>query len=846
MLCIAQMGMAQEDDNLTRIWGTVNDATTGEPLPYVNISFQGTTIGTVSDINGKFYLESYEATDTLKISFIGFDPTYYAVKKGQTQTISIALKESSVQLENITISSKKLRYRNKDNPAVSIIKLILRNRDHNRPEALDYFEYDKYEKVEFDLNNITEEFRKKRALKNFQLIFDYVDTSEVNGKTYLPIFLRETSSKVYYRQSPQKSVEYRLAEKMTGFEDYFDSRGVSQLIDKMYQDIDIYDNNVNVLTQKFVSPISNIGPITYKYYIDDTVSIEGSKYYKVAFQPRNPNDLAFVGNMLVTTDSAYAVKNISMRITERTNLNYVEDLFIDQEFEKNQFGTYDLIKDKISIDFNLLDPNGLGLFGKRTVSYRNLVYNQPRDDKTYKSVNNLVISEDATEKGEEYWEEARHMDLSRSEQGVFNMIEEVKELPAFKRFMDLLTFILVGYIDLGKVEIGPVGSFFSWNEVEGFRGRFGGKTTRRASEKYELAAHVAYGSFDQAWKYSGQVTRYFSHSPLHAVRLTYENEIENPGQQLQFANEDNFLLSIRRGVNNKRFYYERAEAEYMREVGGGVSFIVGGKMKDLMPGGILSFLPGENVREEYTTPEEREQQRINVLESNLTLRFAPNEQYYEGESSRTQIYNKHPIFTVKYDKSYEDFLGTDYGYDKLSFGVFKRTFVPPIGFFDLEIEARKLWGQVPYPLLHIPTANQTYSYMLRAYNLMNYLEFVSDEYVSVQYAHYFNGFFMNKIPVLKRMKLRSIITFKGLLGNLTTLNDPSQEANNNLPDLPAIEKNDIITPVTFPLDHYIETSIGIGNIINIFRIDLVKRWTQLDRPDVASGYSIRARLKIEF
>ena len=840
MVLFGNLLSAQE---LTRIWGSVNDASTGDPLPYVNVSYPGTTIGTVSDINGKFYLETYEATDSLKISFIGYDPYFYKVEKGQTQNINVNLQEASTQLENITISGKKLRYRNKGNPAVSIIKLILAHRDQNRPEALDYFEYDKYEKVEFDLNNINDEFREKRALKNFQLIFDYVDTSEVNGKTYLPIFLRETSSRVYYRQNPQKTVEYRSGEKMTGFEDYFDNRGVSQLLDKMYQDINIYDNNISVLTQKFVSPISTIGPITYKYYIDDTVSIANEKFFKVAFQPRNENDLAFVGNMLVTTDSSYAVKNISMRITEKTNINYVEDLFIDQDFEKNQFGTYDLVNDKISIDFNLLNKNGIGVFGKRTVSYRDLTYNQPRESSVYKSVNGLIVEENAEEQGEDFWAEARHSELSRSEQGVFTMIEEVKALPAFKRLMDLLTFILVGYIDLGTVEIGPVGTFFSWNEVEGFRGRFGGKTTRRASEKYEVAAHFAYGSFDQAYKYSGQVTKYFTRTPRNAVRLTYENEIENPGTSLQFANQDNFLLSIRRGVNDKRFYYERAEAEYLREVGGGFSFVVGAKMKDLMPGGILSFEPGENIRQEHTTQEERDAQRINVLESNFTVRFAPNEQYYDGESSRTQIYNKHPIFTLKYDKSYEDFLSTDYGYDKLSFGVFKRTFVPPLGFFDLELEARKIWGQVPYPLLNIPAANQTYSYMLRAYNLMNYLEYVSDEYFSVQYAHYFNGFFLNKIPVLKRMKLRSILTFKGLFGNLTQLNNPELELNNNLPALPS---NADGSPATFALDRYIETSIGIGNIINIFRIDLVKRWTQLDRPDVASGYSIRARLKIEF
>jgi hypothetical protein len=334
--------------------------------------------------------------------------------------------------------------------------------------------------------------------------------------------------------------------------------------------------------------------------------------------------------------------------------------------------------------------------------------------------------------------------------------------------------------------------------------------------------------------------------PGNVIRLTYEREIQNPGENLQFGNEDNFLLSIRRGVNDKRFYYRKAEAEYLRGLGNGVSLILGVQDKELEPAGLLSFLPGENLRSnfsDYISRSEREDQRINTFESNITLRFAPNEQYYQGAASRTQIINKHPIFTVKYDKAVEGLLDTDYGYDKLSLGVFKRTYVPPLGYFDTEIEARKLWGQVPYPLLNLPMANQTYSYQIRGYNLMSFLEFVSDEYVSVQYAHYFNGFFMNKIPLIKQLKWRSLITFKGLFGQLSDINDPSLAENSILPDLPS---NPDGTQATFPLTGYIETSVGISNIFKFFRVDLVRRWTQLDNPEAPEGFHFRMRAKVEF
>ncbi len=829
--------------NLTRIYGTVLDATTGEPLPFVNISFEGTTIGTVSSSEGKFYIETEEATPNLKASFIGFEPKLTPIKIGESQRITIKLEETSVQLEDVVVKGEKLRYRNKGNPAVLLIKKILEHRESNRTESLDFLEYDKYEKVEFDFNNITEKFRQKKIMKNFQLVFDYVDTSEVNGKTYLPIFIRETSSKVYYRKEPQKEIEYRKGQKMTGFHDYLNNQGISMLIDKMYQEVDIYDNTINVLTQKFVSPISGLAPSTYKYYIADTLEIEGEKLFKLSFQPRNENSLAFVGNLFVTTDSTYAVKQVSMRISEKINLNYVNDLFIDQEFEKTESGSYIIKVDKISIDFDL--PGKLDMYGKRTVSFKDRKYNVPRPDSIYSNLQNLVEEPDANKKGEEFWEKARHMELSRSEKGVYEMVEEVKELPAFKRMMDILFLVTVGYKDFGPVSLGPVNTFYSWNDVEGFRVRLGGQTNDKFSEKFQIKAYGAYGFKDKEWKYSSEFFYFRNKNPLDAFKLTYQKEIRNPGEELMFVQEDNFLLSFKRGVNNKQIYNERVQFEYMKELKHGISYTVGVKKLDMRPGGILSFSPGTRPIEhelDFTPKAQRDAEVIRTSEVNLSLRIAPNEQYYEGIQFRVPIYNKHPVFTLKYDKGFKDVLNSPYSYDRFSLGIFKRTYVAPFGYFDTEVEGNKIWGQVPYPLLNIPRANQTYSYQIRSYNLMNFLEFVSDQFVSLQYAHYFNGYILNKVPLIKKLKWRSVITFKGLMGSVSDINDPTLYPN-TLPGYPVDPEGN---PVTSALDHYVETSIGIGNIFKIFRVDLVKRWTQLDQPGIASGYNIRGRFKIEF
>ena len=278
------------------------------------------------------------------------------------------------------------------------------------------------------------------------------------------------------------------------------------------------------------------------------------------------------------------------------------------------------------------------------------------------------------------------------------------------------------------------------------------------------------------------------------------------------------------------------ELSHFQDVSHGFSYTIGIKKVDLQPGGILTFLPGESSQgTEHITKYQRQQQTIETFETNLTLRFAPNEQYYNGPKYRVPIPNKHPVFTLNYDKGYKNVFGSDYSYDRVTARIFKRTYVSPLGYIDIDLDGSKLFGKVPYPLLNIPRANQTYSYQVRGYNLMQYLEFVSDAYAGLSYAHYFNGFFMNKIPLIKKLKWRSMITFKGLVGQISEENDPE-----NNEDLPDYSQN------TTALDHYIETSVGIGNIFSFLRLDLVKRWSQLDEPGVESGYALRARVKIEF
>jgi len=816
--------------------GTVVDAKTHEPLPFVNIVFVGKNIGTITDYKGEYSIQTQWASNQLQASFIGYKTQIREVSTEKTQVINFEIENESVMLEQVVVAAKRQRYRNKENPAVELIRKVIENKDSNRKEHLDFYEYDKYEKVEFDLNNITEKFRSKKMFRKFQFVFEYVDTSEINGKPYLPVFLKETISKVYYRKSPQSQKEYVAGTNMIGFHDYIDNEGVGFMIDNLYQDIDIYANNITLLTNQFISPISSISPMIYKFHIIDTVDVRGIKCIDLAFQPRNKADFAFMGHLFISDDGNYSVIKLDMRISEDINLNFVNDLQIIQEFEHINHQSWMLTRDELVIDFNL-GKKGAGMFGKKSVYYGNYTFNKPQPDTTYSGLENTIKTANHNKREEEFWETQRLTELTKQEENIFTMVDSIQNVPAFKRAMDIVMLLAAGYWNFGKIEVGPVNTFYSFNDVEGLRLRLGARTSDKFSKRFQLEGYLVYGFKDERFKYSASATwslnkRPIRENPRHSITAMYQVETNFPGMEMQFINEDNFLLSFKRGVADKILYYNMYKIEHYRDWGSGFSTILNFKNIVQEPGGSLYF-----DYDGYSLPD------INSSEISTVLRFAPNEKFYQGMSYRTPIITKQPIFQLSYTQGIKGLFGADFNFGKASLDVFKRIYLSPIGFVNVEVEAGKVLGSaVPFPLLYVHRANQTYSYQLRSYNLMNFLEFVSDEYVSLFAEQHFNGFFFNKIPLIKRLGWREIISFKGIYGGITDKNNPNK--TQGLMHFPTDEQG---KPTTFTLDKkpYIEVSAGIGNIFKLFRIDLVKRLTYLDNPNVTE-LGVRVRFKIDF
>jgi hypothetical protein len=831
----------------TKVKGVVIDAQTKEPLPFVNIAFVGKNIGITTDFKGKYNLDSKWASGKISASFMGYKLIEKPVEIGGNQTINFELEPKSIQVDEVTVVAKG-RYKNKENPAVALIKKVIANKDKNRPTGFDYYSYDKYEKLQLDLNNITEDFMNKKAFKKFGFMWNYVDTSAINGKPYLPLYLREKKSKVYYRKNPkgQKEIQYGL--KTVGFEDFMDEEGLNYFLEKIYQDIDIYENSILLMEKQFKSPVGNIATSVYKFFILDTVDIDNKPYIKLAFQPRNSADVAFRGDMFIALDSSYAIKKIKMGITRNANINFVSALEIDQDFGYTDEKGWQLERDQLTIDYNFLNQK-MGMYGKKTISYQDIKVNVPPPDSIVNWSSSFVSVIDPKAETDSFWVAERHEKLDDNEKGVYTMTKDLKELPAFKRAMNVMFLLISGYYSVGKFDIGPLYSLFSFNDVEGIRNRFSIRTNKKFSKKVALDAYVAYGwkdkNISRRFKGGFAATYFFSQRPYHQIDVEWQRDIRAPGASIRIATFDNVFVSFRRGIADLMLYHDTYRVKWTKEWNGSAIGVDLEHMRNV-PAGALRFQPTDGSAE------------LNGINSNdvtAWVRYSPNVRYYEGRSRRIPIKNKYPIYTLSYTYSLGDnFLGAKYDHHKISANIFKRFYMNPIGFGDMDISGGYIVGEVPFPLLFVHKGNQTFFFDPSAFNMMNLFEFVSDKYVSIFYDHHFNGAILNNIPLFKKLKWRTTLGLRAVYGGVSKSNNPNNDVNSDrIFEFPTRTVDAEQKTVTYTLDKgpYMEVSFGIENIFKLISIDVVKRLTHLDNPGVSKlggleGWGVRTRFAVRF
>ncbi|MDD2491751.1 MAG: DUF5686 family protein [Bacteroidales bacterium] len=740
----------------------------------------------------------------------------------------------TIEIDELVVRGGRVKYRNKGNPAVELIDSVVAYKERNRSTNFSSLKYQKYEKIVFSFTNVSERIQSMKLLNKFRFIFDNMDTTRSPGRAVLPMYIRERLSDFAYDGDSKIANEIVRGERMVTFEEHMDEQGLGEWLNYLYEEVDLYENNILFLTNKFISPISPSAPTFYRYYITDTTTSDNERCTRLFFTPRNKTDFLFQGYLYITMDGTYAVKRAEIEVNKNINLNWIKESRIVQEFKRTGEGGWILDKNETSIDLGY-NKSGLGIFGQRSVSYRDYTFNQPIP-RIYLAQHN-PRADSVFSKGEEFWSNNRHQELSKSEKGIYETSDSLKKMPTFRRIMNLTRIILASYHDFGKFELGPMSTFYSYNPTEGSRVRVGGMTTTDFSKRVNLDGHISYGFRDKQFKYKLGTTisltnRSIYEFPVRSLRFSIQKETKVPGVELYFVHEGSAYLSISRGIDDKLFYNKSIKAEYFHEFENHFSYKLGYNFTRQKPGGSLDF--GESSK-------------IDIGEVSLDLRYAPNEQFYQKRTFRTPIANKYPILQLNYTLG-NKILGGDFNYHFIRFNASKRFYPSVIGYTDAVFESGLVLGNLPFPLLEMHNANQSYIYQATTYNLMNFLEFVSDKYASLFVDHNFNGFLLNKIPLIKHLGLREIVTFKVLYGGLNDHNNPNIRQSSPAAEswLMPLPKDKDGNPATFTLDKgpYIEVSVGIGNIFKLLRVDLVRRVTYLDNPNITK-WGVRFRLKFD-
>ncbi len=797
----------------TKISGRVTDELTNEPIPFATLVFKGTTTGTNTDFDGKYLLVTDMPGDSIVCTLVGYKTVKMKVKKGQEQVINISLKASKVELQEVVIKAG-------ENPANIILRNIIKNKTLNDPSQLESYQYEVYNKLEFDLTNISEKMKGNKLLKPFAFVWDNIDSTETNSKPFLPFFISETISDVYFKNNPQNKKEIIKASKVSGLE----NASVTQFLGDMYQRVKIYDNFIDLFGKGFISPISDLGLVYYKYYLLDSTFINDQWCYKLKFKPRRPQELTFSGEFWVH-DTTWAVKKISMRIAHDANINWVEDMAIVQEYVRVDNKQWMLSKDMLVLDFATRE-NGMSFIGRKSTSYKKILINLDIPNEVFKGTENILVSDEALTRSAGFWDESRHDSLAERELKIYHMVDTIKTLPAFKTYVDLITLFFTGYKDIGLIELGPYYTLYSYNPIEGNRFRVGARTSDDLSTKIQLEGYLAYGLKDEKFKYMGGLKYKISSKPRQFAGIKYRYDVEQLGQSDNAFQDDNILSSLfRRNPATKLNTSESQKAWYEIEWFPGLSNKVTFTHNEFVPLGDLDV--------SYYANDDRTVIKNSFATTTVSFftRFAYREKFVSGKVDRISLGSDYPTLQVNYTKGFKGLYNGDFDYDKLSVRVDDLLRLAPFGYTYWVMSAGKTWGKVPYPLLEIHPGNETYFYDYAAFNLMNFFEFVSDYYFSGYATHHFDGFFLDKIPLLRKLKWREVAQVKAVWGEL-------QNSNLNL-------QTDNSLFYSLNKKPYVEVGLGVENIIKILRVDFLWRMSYLENPDI-STFGIRGSFQLTF
>ncbi len=831
-----------------RVYGKITDKATGEALPYTSARIKDTSNGCTSDNNGYFSFYVPALRDTLIISCLGYKEVRIALSPKTRFPLNIKMAADNYELTGVTIKPKREKYRKKNNPAVILARNMIKRRDDNAPENKPFYSRERHEKLNIALNNFSSA-KESHFGKKFSFLDQYIDTSLVSGKPILYISARELIGSDYHSKEPDRKRQYVKARKRNGIDDLVSTESIEAIYEETFKDIDIFQDNVSLFGNKFVSPLSKLGPTFYRYYILDTIDVDGEMCYDLAFAPFNAESFGFTGHIYVTTDSTYFTKLVQMNVPHDINMNFIEYMNIKQHFDRLPDGTRIINNESLVAEFKLIDAVN-GFYAHRQVEYRD--YKFEKDSFAQKVLDHpaLVMEDNLSQRRtEEYWSENRIAEVTGKELTVDQMMKELRNNPVYYWLEKGITFLFTGWIPIREHEppvfYGPVNTTISHNELEGYRLRTGAMTSAYLNPHLFGQFYAAYGIDDKKFKYMGELEYSFAPKkehpnefPIRSLKLRYENDIFQYGQNYLHTNKDNIFLSIKRKSDNKIGYVKKAEFTYTHEFYNHFSYhLTLRNRKDIAS----HLVPFEQTFTTDGTTYSNFVKELNQSEIELKLRWAPNEKFTQTKWNRYRMLPENPVFTLTHTAGIKGVLGSDYNYQHTEFSFEKRFWFSAFGYTNCIIKAGKVWNQVPFPLLIIPNANLSYTIQKESYDLMNAMEFFNDEYISWDLTYFMNGLILNRIPLIRKLNWREVISCRGMYGKLSDKNRPNPLNTGNLYKFPY--ENDQYH--FLGNDPYVEIGIGIENIFRVLRVDYVRRLTYRDLPGIDKE-GVRIQFHIQF
>ena len=796
----------------TSISGVVVDKVTREPLPFVNIQILPGNEGASTDFDGGFSYKSTKKVNELKFTYLGYEEFTYKPLQSIEKSVFIELNPAGIQIEETVITGKRMKNKiPKDTLAISLQQRVVDNKEYNRPKSFDTYSYKEHTTLEFDYYKLGAKFRNRILFKPFRYSHDFIDTTE-NGAEYLPLVLQEKLTENYFQSSPPKEKQVVIGQYMTGIQ----NMSTMVMLDKIFENFNLYDNLIIAGGKSFTSPFSISGLITYRYYLTDSL-IEGDKsYYKLEFTPKSKESIAFSGSAWIDA-SSYAIKSIELSIPKQANINFLAEFKVSQSFEQVDSNKWMLSGESIQAAMNITAKKGAkSLFIKKVMTRGDLRINEEINPKVFAGEQVLISDSLKGLRDYDWWGDNRLRKLSPSEAGVIALSDSIEKTKAFRNYVWLGSLASTAFLKAGPIEFGRFYQFVSWNSIEGIRPKMGIRTNTKFNKNMQLWGYLAYGTKDKEFKYfaNARIMLPKKNNNWHTLEFNYKKDFTFLGQDYedqQFSHDNMFLAIFRTTPLTKIMLMENLKVTHERQWGS--------KYATKFTAGVNTFYAVPDVFDFQHINDDGSVQyydQFNTTEIGFDQRFTFDLNYFENAYYRFEMIANKPIIDLSYKLGLKNIAGGEFAYHKLEL-MMRQRLSSKLGYTYYRLTAGKIFGDIPYPLMFLPVGNQNVYFNGEAYQLMNAFEFAADEYAAFWLEHHFDGVIFNRIPLVRKLNLRSLVSAKALIGN-------AKESNLDLIALP--------DGMRVPENWYIEVGFGIENILQLLRVDFYWRATQRDVQDI--------------